>query len=464
MCPTASERARRGRARVALALSLSLAPFVAGCGGGETSAARPNVLVISIDSLRADHLGTYGYGRDTSPTIDALARAGSVFEHAASQAPWTLPAHASLLTSLHERTHQASDVDRRLDPARPTLASVLRAAGYATRAIVSGAFLQARFGLDSGFEVYDDRLAKVGNRKSHEVVTSDWVNRGALELLDGAHEPFFLFVHYWDVHYDYLPPAPYDTKFAPDYHGTLTSARFMENDAIRAGMDPDDVAHLEALYDGEIAWVDAHVGALLAELTRRGLDQRTIVVLTADHGDEFFEHGEKGHMHSLYEELLHVPLVVRAPGLPAGGRVAQRVGLIDVMPTVLELAGVAAPAGLEGHSLAPLLRGEPWTARPVFSETTKARKSKAKSESKTDSWCVYDGDLKRISFAGDRYPPEVYDLAADSGEQHRLPDAAALERQLAEWFERVPAGEVVQNTGVDDETLRNLRALGYVDK
>ena len=169
-----------------------------GCAapGPETTEQRPlNVILISIDSLRADHLGCYGYERDTSPAIDALARDGVLFEQVVSQAPWTLPSHASLFTSLYGRTHRTNDVSRRLPHDVPTLAGALAEAGYSTRAIVSGTFMQSRFGLDSGFEIYDDALARVTHRRSHESVTSPTTQERALELLNAAPEPFFLFLH-----------------------------------------------------------------------------------------------------------------------------------------------------------------------------------------------------------------------------------------------------------------------------
>jgi arylsulfatase A-like enzyme len=425
----------------------------------------PNIVLISIDSLRADHLGCYGYGRETSPAIDALAREGVLFENAVAQAPWTLPSHASLLTSLYARTHQATDAKLRL-PAEPaTLAGELREAGYSTRAVVGGTFMQARFGLDRGFDVYDDTQARVSHQRSHAAVTSPTTHERALELLNGAPEPFFLFVHYWDVHYDYLPPPPYDTKFDPDYAGSVSAQSFMKNEAIHAGMDPRDLAHIVALYDGEIAWVDHHIDLLLDALSRRGLDERTIVVLTADHGDEFFEHGEKGHMHSLYQELLHVPLLVRLPGLVAGRRVTERVELIDVMPTLLEAAGRPVPDGLHGRSLLPLVQGGTRLARPAFAETTKARKSKHAEEEKLEAWCVYDGAHKLITFTEDRHPPELYDLDADPAEQANLVGRLAadpLREQLHTWRERVTSGAAVENEGVDEDTMRTLRSLGYV--
>lgn len=447
-----------------LALGLGLGA----CGASEAPApseARPNVILISIDSLRADHLECYGYGRSTSPSIDALAAEGALFEQAIAQAPWTLPSHASLFTSLYVRTHQTGDVSRRLPPF-PTLATELGEAGYATMAVVGGTFMQTDFGLDRGFQQYDDELAKAGHRQSHRAITSPETLEKSLRLLDGTTAPFFLFVHFWDVHYDYIPPAPYDTLFDPDYEGDLTGHRFYGNDAVNADMDARDLEHVVALYDGEIAWVDEHVGRLLQSLEERGLADDTLVVLTADHGDEFFEHGLKGHTHSLYEELLHVPLVLRGPGVAAAARIPERVELVDVMPTVLDLVGLPIPDGAQGRSLRPLLEGSELAPRPGFAETSKARKTADKTF-KTYASAVYLADRKLVQYE-QHHPDELYDLARDPGEQDDLAppgagDAALLEAYES-WLERVPTGRAALHEGLDEETLEQLKGLGYVDE
>ena len=203
-----------------------------------------NVLLISVDSLRADHLGTYGYERDTSPAIDALAAEGVVFEAAFSHAPWTLPAHASLLTSLYPRSHRADRLKARLAPGVETIASVLSAAGYDTAAVVTGPFMKRIFGLDAGFRSYDDSLATRSLRESAAGVTSDRLHQRALRQLERLEPPFFLFLHYWDVHYDYEPPEPYDRLFDPDYDGTMDGRGFERNPEVNAGMDRRDLEHL----------------------------------------------------------------------------------------------------------------------------------------------------------------------------------------------------------------------------
>lgn len=457
-------RSRAGSARNWL-LFLALASLA--CGQAPATDGRPNLLLISIDSLRADHLGSYGYPRDTSPAIDALAASGVRFENAMAQAPWTLPSHASLLTSLYPRSHGATDRKARLGPRTPSLAGALKKAGYQTHAIVSGTFMQAQFGLDAGFESYDDRIAQGSHSKSHEVVTSPDIHERVVGFLDESEAPFFLFVHYWDVHYDYVAPAPYDTLFDPDYAGDVDSTRFIGNPAIRADMDPRDLQHIVALYDGEIAWVDSHIALLMAELERRQLLHSTIVVLTSDHGDEFYEHGGKGHQHSLYQELVHVPLIIRAPGL-APRTLETPVELVDVMPTLLDLMQLPAPTTMQGQTLAPLLTGDDTShaAEPIqVSETTKARKSRDDSR-KSNASTVTQAGRKLIWFDEDRYPPELYELGTDPSEQTNLypkTGARGLVSELKAWQQRIPAADSHDNEGVDEETRRALEALGYVD-
>lgn len=458
---------RRSVSSNPLKVSVVLLALLAGCGAKDELP--PNILLISIDSLRADHLGCYGYERPTSPAIDALAEEGVVFEEAISQAPWTLPSHASLLTSLYGRTHQTNDISRQLPHGIPTLSGTLSEAGYETSAVVSGTFMQTRFGLNSGFAHYDDDIAQFDHRRSHEAVTSPEIQRKAEALLSGAQEPFMLFLHYWDVHYDYAPPPPYDTKFDPDYTGKVSSKGFLKNKRIEAGMPAADLDHVVALYDGEIAWVDEHIGRLLATLEATGLDERTIVILTADHGDEFFEHGGKGHSHSLYRELVNVPLIVRGPGVTAGGRVSTPVELIDIMPTVLELTGVRAPDGLQGRRLGAALSGGGLPAQPVFSETTRARVKKP--DPWRESWSVQHDAMKLIRHGkGPSGEParatELYDLAADAKELSSLGPSDArggqLEAALERWLARTPLGPGALNRGVDAGTIKQLRAHGYL--
>jgi arylsulfatase A-like enzyme len=372
---------------------------------------RPNVLLISIDSLRADHLGCYGYKRNTTPTLDSLAASGTVFTDAIAQSSWTLPSHVSLLTSLYSKTHGVSTVREGLGPEVVTLAETMRAAGYVTGAFVSGHLMLPLYGMAQGFDVYDAACVRASPEDRHTDSTSPCVNERVSNWLSERRDaPFFLFVHYWDVHFDYTPPAPFDTLFDPNYQGQLDGSDFAHNQHISPGMPPRDLAHLVALYDGEIAFTDMHIGLLMRELRSHGLRDRTVVVVTSDHGDEFFEHGGKGHGHSLFQELVRVPLILVDPSGTTEGRVVQDLAqLVDVAPTVLDLVGLPPDARHEGESLLPLIRAGSGGSRVAFSEVRRGRFLKA----------AFGNDAKVVYSVEDE-TTVAYDLRSDPEERAPL--------------------------------------------
>jgi arylsulfatase A-like enzyme len=344
----------RSIVRVACLLCIAV---VLSCGSGD----RPlNVLLIGIDTLRPDHLGCYGYERDTSPAIDELAGEGVLFENTVSQSPWTLPSFATVLTSLYPNQHGAMTIVTRVRSSIPTLATVLKQQGYATGAVVNASVLRPEFGLDRGFDFYDPTPPK-GRR-------ADETTRDVLEWIDrNKNGPFLMFAHYFDPHEPYDPPAPYDTRFDPDYAGRIGDSFVLHDhfpgvvgtqfNDLRA-LSNQDWDHIRALYDGEIAFADQAVGRLLRGLEDRGLRDNTLIVFLSDHGEEFFEHEGFGHGHSLYSEVIRVPLMFSLPGTIARGKVVRsQARLVDVMPTILEILGITADLHLEGTSLLPLLTG-----------------------------------------------------------------------------------------------------------
>ena len=446
-------------------------------------APRPNVLLVSIDSLRADHLGSYGYARDTSPAIDALAREGVLFENAISSAPWTVPAHMTLLTALPPEVHDVVTIRQQLSPDAVTLAEVLQAAGWETAAFVSGPTVMAHFGFDQGFALYDESTVEVSPKKIGDVVTSpglvDLVNGWLARWSDaGRRAPFFVFLHMWDVHYDYVPPPEYVRRFDPDYTGDVDTRHFETNPRLHRDMDPRDLAHVIALYDGEIRFTDDHLARIFAELRVLGALDDTIVVVTSDHGEEFFEHGQKGHAKTLYEEVLRVPLVVRYPRrIAAGRRVAEPVRLMDVAPTILGLAGVAPPDGFGTHALdaahraadlTPYVAGRSPAPMPALAAFSANRWLGGRQSA------VRTADAKLVRHdkpLPNRPPVEVFDLARDPGERENLASTAAappllatLDPLLDAW--QADAGRqtklaLARKPGAQHEA--RLRALGYVD-
>ncbi len=438
------------RARItwaALGLLLAAGAGVLGPACDET-AARPNVLLITIDTLRADHLGCYGYGRPTSPEIDRLAAQGVVFEAAQSSSSWTLPSLASIHTALLSTTHGCWKIESRLEPEYTTLAETLRDAGWDTAMVACHIFLSAQYGLQQGFTHVDDALVRPP-ADAAQAISSPGVSQRGIRFLGqqaaaGADAPWFLWLHYFDPHDEYLPHAGFSERFGTE----------REID----------------LYDGEIAFTDHHVGRVLRRLEELGLAENTVIVLTSDHGEEFGEHGHMRHGYTLYEPAVRIPLIVRAPGL-AARRVPDVVSNVDILPTVLGLCGVRyerAPGAkcahpLQGRTLDPLLRGAPDAAREAVSEVR---------------W--HDGQDMRALRAGDwKYLEHrvrgvdqdlLFDLAADPGEAHdALAREAAHTARLREallhqvgralqWSGCYPLHEPYSPSPGD---LERLKALGY---
>jgi len=341
-------------------------------------APKPNVILISIDTLRPDHLGCYGYEPPTSPRMDRFAAEGVRFAKTHSSSSWTLPAHMSLLTGQPDRVHGVVHDTLARDPNVKMLAEAFRENGYRTGGYYGGPYLEPFFGFGEGFEDYVNcgvelfgsvqrvpaamRNQWLANkeRESHSVVTAPKTTDHALSFLERhQEEPFFLFVHHWDVHYDFNAPAEFVRRFwngpPPD---DFSIELFMGNEAIAPTMTAQERAWLIANFDAEIAWVDHHVGRLLDRLDELGLADDTYVVVTADHGEEFFEHGAKGHRQNLYDTTLRIPLLVRGPGIRKGVVVDEQARLFDVMPTILDLCGLPAERGCGGVSLTPLIDGD----------------------------------------------------------------------------------------------------------
>jgi len=471
-----STRLLKPRTLIAVAALLIIGPVLGGCSGPDRSdtagpempaqdgAARPtNVVLISIDSLRADHLGAYGYERPTSPRIDRLALAGVVFENAFSTTTWTLPSHLSMLTSLYPEVHGVTGDNQRISDDATLVSETLQQHGYLTGGIVSGPYLNRQFGFAQGFDSYDDETTTMSGEASHSLSTAFRNHREAVRFVDAAAgRPFFLFLHFWDVHYDYTPPYPFDEWFDPDYEGEIDAVDFEANEAINPSMDPRDLEHVIALYDGEVAYTDMVVGRFLAALEERGLWEETLVVLTADHGDEFFEHGRKGHRRNLYNTTLQVPLIVKFPGDRwAGRRVEELAGIVDIVPTILRTLGLASPGETNGSPLQELLEGSDPDARPRPYYADLHGRHKA----------VMAGDRKLIRpWPESGAPPELYDLMDDPGEtvdlSHELPvETAGLQDLLTDWL-RIASVQALQvGTGefeYDDELAERLRSLGYI--
>jgi len=489
-----------------------------GCGarGRDESAGGPlrHLLVISLDTLRADRLGCYGAARPT-PHLDALAAEGVRFEHAVTPAPTTLVAHTSLMTGTWPHTHGVVRNGFVLAEENRTLAEILAEAGFHTAAFLGSFALESRFGFDQGFEHFDQRFdVLVGpdaatNDQNQRV--ADAVTAAALEHVDRVLEEgrrLFLFVHYFDAHANYAPPPAYARRVTDDASAT-SDQRDVERSvsrhqarrlgaeqavghagAIRNGFDgplrellrqppvePDAAdRRLSDLYDGEVAYVDDAAGDLLAGLAARGLYDRTLVVLVGDHGETFWEHADLwNHGLWVYDTTVHVPLVLRRPDGAWDGRVvSEPVSTIDVLPTVCELLGLQVPERCEGTSLLPAIEGRPFERGPVFSEATQPYKVEhllAGWKNRTKPQAVRRGAWKYVR---SRYNEveQLFDLEHDPLEQRDLLGGPPLEPAAAAELEALRAALERWNAEADplpstfdpaqtEETRRRLEGLGY---
>lgn len=451
------------RIRSASAL-LALAALVttAACRPAER-VARPNVLVLSLDTTRADRLGIYGYERPTSPALDQLARDGAWYERAYTTATWTLPAHASLFTGKFPKSHGArydaagplvlgtelhGPADwkkiraRGLGPDEHLLAEHLRQAGYRTGGVVAGPWMKAVFGLARGFEHWDDTGITSVNGRPAAAVTGAAL--AWLDAPDAGTKPFFLFLNYFDPHTPFYPPINFVDLVVPAAerpHGEAKNERDLSN-----------------LYDGEIRAMDFHIGRVLDHLRAKGLYDSMWIVAVADHGELLGEHGARGHGSSLFEPELRIPFLVKPPrGEDPRGERSELVQISDVFPMILGRVGLAIPPGTQAAFPPP-------PGRMAFAEVNPLR-----GFGKRGDWLgVIDGDWKYLaSAAGDRL---LFDIARDPGESHNAaedePERAARMRAAVEgWIAALP--EPARGTGataeVDAETKRALESLGYLD-
>jgi arylsulfatase A-like enzyme len=466
--------------------------------------ARVNVILVSIDTLRADRLNAYGYrARTTSPEIDRLATDGVLFENHISSSPWTVPSHLSLLTSLHPTSHgvttsfqtlksriaSGAEYDRLPDDV-VTLAEALAATGRATAAFTGGVTLNPGIGFGQGFESYETSMFKLSSRKMAAMLS--WVERR-------GEQPFFLFWHTFEVHAPYLNPVFLGEAVPGDKANAIAHAlaklgrargekSMREGRRILARHGAYTREACQALYDGGVRSVDQWVGLLVSRLRERGLYDRTLIVLTSDHGEQIGEHMGRGdewtpgrgiyntHGHTLYEELVRVPLIVKLPNQRyAGRRVSAVTSAIDVMPTILEVAGAAEQAPqAQGASLRRLWDGRSGRAAspPAFSESLSLAREKKSVRTDRYKYIISIDETTVRARGRDYIPdsptgPELYDLSSDPGERHNLlagqgklpPVAVALDRALRRAASR--RGQAAKG-GLDAEALEDLRALGYI--
>ncbi len=419
-----------------LFLSAALA-LLGGCGSSSEPESqgrgelRPlNLILVTIDTLRADHLGCYGYGAVKTPNLDAIAARGALFENAVAPTPLTPPSHASMFTGQYPNVHGVRNTGGFvLQSSSITLAEVLRDRGWDTAAFVGAAVLKKMIGLDQGFAVYDDEMPKpsaADQREYPERPAGAVVDRALAWIEKQSGRPYFVWVHVFDPHIPYEPPAPFDEQYRSNP------------------------------YDGEIAYTDRELGRLFQAIEKKSRAGDTIVAVLADHGESLSDHGEYTHGIFLYDSTLHVPFLLAGPGVPAGVRVKQQVRVIDLLPTVLELMGGAPPQESQGVSLVPALEGSEVASDFSYHETLFPKMNMGWAElraMRTSRWKYIHAPRK-----------ELYDLVADPGEAsnvlERYPEEAArLEERLASTAKEL---ETVQARMGDEKSIEQLRSLGYL--
>jgi arylsulfatase A-like enzyme/cytochrome c-type biogenesis protein CcmH/NrfG len=393
-----------------------------------------NVVVITIDTLRADHIRSYGYQKIETPTLDRLAREGTLFENAVAQTPLTPPSHASIFTGTYPTVHKVRNTGGFvLQPSSKTLATILQEHGWDTAAFVGASVLKKSFGFNQGFAVYDDKMPR--REKKDE---GEYPERPAAEVVDHAlawlgersSKPFFAWLHVYDPHRPFKPPEPFRKQY------------------------------LHSPYDGEIAYTDRELGRFIDAVEKKSPPDRTLIVVLADHGESLGEHGEYTHGIFLYDATLRIPLIVKGPGVPAGMRFKPQVRTIDVLPTVLAILGGRPPEECQGSSVLPALSGKQISPTRSYGETLYPKMNMGWAELRairTDRW-------KYI-----RAPkPELYDLAQDPHETRNVIDQNPGDvRDLEQFLKRITQTsdgkpEKVDTSTVDQRTMDQLKSLGYL--
>ena len=420
--------------------------LLAGCQTQQQSAQRPadkiaplrplNVVVVTVDTLRPDHLGCYGYRDIETPTLDGLAKRGVLFENAVAQTPLTPPSHASIFTGQNPNTHKVRNTGGFVLPSSShPLARILQEQGWDTAAFIGSAVLKKLFGFNNGFAIYDDEMPRPGNRNEYredpERKASVVVDRAIAWLNKRpADKPFFLWVHLYDPHIPYKPPV----EFAQKYKGRP--------------------------YDGEIAYTDQQIGRLFAAVGKQSAADKTVIAVLSDHGESLGEHGENTHGIFLYDSTLRIPFLMAGPGIPAGVRVKQQARTIDFLSTLLEVMGGRAPENVQGVSLVPAFAGSSVASESSYAETLYPKMNMNWSELRairTNRW-------KYV-----RAPrPELYDLAADPHEtKNVLPQNTAEVRKFEAQLKNLvsPAlngSEKVETAMLDERVMDQLKSLGYL--
>jgi len=379
-----------------------------------------NVILITISSLRADHVSCLGYKRETTPNLDKFAKENILFTNAFATSSWQMPSTGSIFTSLYPTEHGATHINKKLDRQVRTIAEILKDNGFYTAGFCCNPRLQSESGFGKGFDFYDDYSAPMiisslffGQQDFFDINkkrTNDLINDVAIRwLANNTHKPFFLFIHYYDNHWDYMPPPPYNTLYDPDYGGEIDGTDIAREPLYSNKPRDEDVKHIIALYDGQVRQTDKDLGELLTFLEKQGIFGDSIIIVMADHGEQFYEHGHTSH-HGIFDELIRIPLVVSVPGSDKPKKIDSLVSGVDILPTVLDLMAISIPSECQGKSLESVIEGKNTNIRNfVFIEYT--------GGAVPDSFAARFERHKFVSQEGEIF---AYDLQKDPFEQRKI--------------------------------------------
>lgn len=439
------------------------------------SSRKPNIVLVVVDTLRADHLGCYGYFRDTTPFLDSFSKEGILFSQSLTVMSHTLPSHVSIFTGKYPRAHKVLVNGSVLSPRHPTLAQILKENGYTTAAAVGSEMVAGRTGLNRGFDYYDDNFPSrllVPMQHSKGMLlryerNAEEVNRSFFSWLDSQNrKPFFAWLHYWDPHFPFSPPPTFQSRFTET--GLLRGLLERKADA-RTALEEGGLEKING-YDNEVAYVDFCIQKLMEGLRKRGLYEDSLILITADHGEGLGEHGYWSHGLYLFEEQVQVPLILRLPrGEKGGASLEAPVIGVDLMPTILDCLGIDPPEPLDGISLLPLVQGEAsFTERDLFLERRFFGKHPPREGELNwapgEKYCLRTSRWKY--FYGTEEEEELYDLSADPGEMSNRASAerevaAGMNATLQEWLSKYPP-DPHKAPGLDERTREAMKALGYI--
>ena len=414
----------------------------------------PNIVLISIDALRPDHLSCYGYHRNTSPNIDQLAREGTIFKNGFSQACSTIASHSSIFLSQYPWTHEVVGSEKKMGKSSITLAEILKNQNYITAGFVGSAYISLTYGFDQGFDFFFDRINTWRTIKFHKNNLFRWLEK----VKD---KKFFLFLHTYDVHSPYDPLMPYRAFYTGDYSDQRRLNKLVDYKLTALNLSPEEIEYLIALYDAGINYVDDEIGELVKKLKKHNIFNNSVIIITADHGERLGERrGRFGHGGEASRIVTHVPLIMKIPGIGQGKVIEEIVESIDITPTILDILDISPPEGMQGKSILPLIKGSATETNFVAYTSEGREKANLSRAIRTKEWTY---------IMNHKGPDELYDRINDPKEQNNILKkkpliAQKLKEELEDFIALTSEGkpQVAEKVDIDEGLKEQLKSLGYL--